>query len=122
MSTFNDQGFITKPANAALDMFVRVKLNSSGKAVACAATERGIGTTTTSAGAADELITIKLWTTGSHSVRVNDTTAVVIGNQAYGGAAGLASASSASSAVAIGVFGTATTEDEAIVEVFPIVQ
>lgn len=118
----NDQGFISRPANAALDTHTRVTLNSSGKVIAAGNTIRGIGTIVGGpALAADDIVTIKLWTQGSHEMIVaDDSAAVVVGNVAYAIAGGkVTGTGTAGTTQEVGIFAEATTEDGAIVEVLP---
>ena len=76
MSQQNDSGFKDFEADAAVELYDRVKMDADGKITKAGLTDKSIGTATRAALAAGERITIKLRSApGTHKVRLSEAVA-----------------------------------------------
>jgi len=85
-SYYDDHSGISLPAAAAIGKHLRVKLDANGRVLVAAGTDAGVGYTTRSAAAIDEMIAIRSPKAPSQIVTAAE--AIAVGSKVYGDAAG----------------------------------
>lgn len=116
MSQYDDSGFKTFKASAAIPQYARVTLAAAGTIAKSGLTEKDIGTAQREAFAAGDLISVKLRTAaGTHKMIASE--AIAVAAPVYTESDGKVQDTAQATSFLLGIALTAATADQSIIEV-----
>jgi len=118
MAGFNDTGYRTFIADAAIAQHLRVKLDSDGRVTVAGLTDKGIGTATRPTFAAGEELTVAL-NTKPGTQKMVAIEAVAAGATLYSEAGGKVQDTAAATAFPVGIAMESADADGDVIEVMP---
>jgi len=117
MAQYNDTGYMTRPAAAAIAQWARVSLASTGKWTIVGNGAKGDGVATRETFAADEPLTVRLFNTGGTIKCIAVEAMATLGVAVFAAASGKVGTTTTTDF--IGILCTTASGDGAICEVMP---